>query len=79
MTATRLLSVEPYHFSLHSIGYIAISGFVGALLATFFGGKLIDIIANRMTENAGGRRESEYRLVGLIPPVIIGLSVLWEF
>lgn len=51
---------------------MALSGFVGALLATFFGGYLIDVIANRMTKRAGGNRQSEFRLIGLLIPGVIG-------
>lgn len=37
-----------------------------------FGGKLIDIIANRMTAHHQGRRRPEYRLPAMILPAIIG-------
>ena len=38
----------------------------------FFGGRLIDIIANRLTSKNGGRREPEYRLPAMILPAVIG-------
>lgn len=72
VTATRVLVAKPYLFQLHTIGLVSISGLIGAVLATFFGGKLIDIIANHKTARAKGRREPEYRLYGLVIPAIIG-------
>lgn len=53
---------------------LSLSGLVGALFATFTGGKLIDIIANRMTKRNHGRREPEFRLPTIVIPGIIGPS-----
>lgn len=54
------------------MGLLSISGFIGAVLAFFIGGKLIDIIANRMTRANGGRRQPEFRLPAIIIPALIG-------
>jgi MFS family permease len=51
---------------------LSISGFIGATLAIFFGGKLMDLISTRMTGRAAGRREPEYRLPAIIIPAVIG-------
>lgn len=72
VTATRVFVAPPYNFQLHSIGLLAISGFIGAVVAMFFGGKLIDIIANHMTLKNNGRREPEYRLPAMALPALIG-------
>ena len=57
VTATRVFVAPPYGFQLHSIGLLAVAGFIGAVVAIFFGGRLIDVIANRMTAKNHGRRE----------------------
>lgn len=76
LTSARVFTVPPYGWQLHDLGLLSLSGLIGALLATFAGGKLIDIISNRMTKRAGGRREPEYRLPAIILPGIIGPSKL---
>lgn len=77
LTASRVLHLPPYNFDLYRIGLVMLSGFIGSVLAIFFGGRLIDVIANRMTDRAQGKREAEYRLPGLLLPAIIGpLGVL---
>lgn len=72
VTATRVFSAQPYNFQLYSIGLLAIAGFIGSVVAMFFGGRLIDIVANRMTSKNHGRREPEYRLPAMILPSLIG-------
>lgn len=51
---------------------LSISGYIGSVLAFFIGGKLIDLIATRMTRINEGRREPEYRLPAIIIPAVIG-------
>lgn len=72
VTAARRLAVAPYSFTLTDIGLYSLADFIGALVAMFFGGRLIDRISNTMTERSHGRREAEYRLPGLIVPAING-------
>jgi MFS family permease len=62
----------PYLWQTHSIGLLALSGFIGTILAVFIGGKMIDMIANSMTARNGGHRKPEYRLIALFIPAIIG-------
>ena len=64
--------MAPYHWKIHSLGLLSISGFVGAVVSFFIGGRLIDFIANRMTARAGGHAEPEFRLPAMIFPAIIG-------
>jgi hypothetical protein len=68
LTSSRTFTVAPYNWLIGSLGLLSISGFIGAAIAIFFGGKLIDIIANRMTHRNHGRREPEYRLPGKLGP-----------
>ena len=63
-TCCTSFTVAPYNRLIGSLGFLSISGFIGAAIVIFFGGKIIDIIANRMTHRNHGRREPEYRLPG---------------
>jgi len=72
LTSSRTFTAAPYHWKTHSLGLLSLGGFLGAILAIFFGGKLIDIIANRMTARNHGRREPEYRLPAILIPAIVG-------
>lgn len=59
------------------MGLFQLSGFIGATLSIFFGGKLIDMISKRRTRFHTGRREPEYRLIAFGIPALIGpLGVL---
>jgi MFS family permease len=70
---SAILFVQPpYLWKTHSIGLLALSGFIGTVLAAFIGGKMIDIIANFMTAKNNGHRVPEYRLVALFIPAIVG-------
>jgi MFS family permease len=51
---------------------LSLSGFIGALISFFIGGRLIDFIANRMTARAGEHAEPEFRLPAMIIPALIG-------
>lgn len=72
LTSSRTFTVAPYNWPIGNLGLLSISGFIGAALAIFFGGKLIDLISSKMTKRAQGRREPEYRLPALIIPAVIG-------
>jgi hypothetical protein len=69
----------PYRWKTSSLGNLALSGLLGTAIAIFIGGKMIDILANRMTKMKGGRREPEYRLPTLVIPSIIGPMGLLTF
>jgi len=62
----------PYNFMVSSLGLINIAGFIGVCIGVFFGGKLLDVISNRITSAHNGVREPEYRLYAFIIPAIIG-------
>ncbi|KAI9648039.1 hypothetical protein NHQ30_002667 [Ciborinia camelliae] len=53
------------------IGLLSISGFIGAIISFFIAGRLIDIIATRMTTRLG-HPEPEFRLPAMIFPAVIG-------
>ncbi|KAF7552038.1 hypothetical protein G7Z17_g4573 [Cylindrodendrum hubeiense] len=72
LTASRTFTAAPYGWEIGSLGLLSISGLIGALLAFFAGGKLTDIIANRMTKANNGIRLPEFRLPALILPAFVG-------
>jgi len=72
LESSVLFVAPPYHWKTSDLGKLALSGLIGTLTAIFIGGKMIDIIANRMTKKKGGRREPEYRLPTLVIPGVIG-------
>lgn len=72
LSMTRTLPLPPYKWTIGQVGLLFISGFIGALIASFLGGKLVDIIATSMTRRNGGRREPEFRLPAILLPAIIG-------
>ncbi|QDS76433.1 hypothetical protein FKW77_004351 [Venturia effusa] len=70
--AARTFTTAPYHWKAHSLGLLSLSGLIGALVATFLGGRLVDIVSNHMTKKNHGRREPEFRLPTIVLPAIIG-------
>jgi MFS family permease len=77
LTSARKFAAPPYDWKVHSLGLLSLSGFLGAILAIFFGGPLIDRIANSLTARNRGIREPEYRLPAIVVPAFLGpLGVL---
>jgi len=72
LTSSRTFIKPPYNWALHDVGLLSIAGFIGSILAIFFGGKLLDLISNRLTIINHGRREPETRIYGIVIPAIIG-------
>ncbi|KAJ6006714.1 hypothetical protein N7451_004658 [Penicillium sp. IBT 35674x] len=72
MTASRVFTKPPFGWKIGSIGLLALSGFIGAVIAFFLGGKLVDLTSARMTKANHGIREPEFRLPAIILPAIIG-------
>ncbi|RBR10395.1 hypothetical protein FVER53590_25492 [Fusarium verticillioides] len=72
LTASSTFTKPPYNWHIGMVGILGVSGFIGAVFAFFIGGKLIDILAIRMTKRNRGRHEPEYRLPAIIVPAVIG-------
>jgi hypothetical protein len=70
LISSRTFTVAPYNWPIGDLRLLSISGFIGAALAIFFGGKLINLISSYMTKRAGGRREPKYRLSPWIQPAV---------
>ncbi|KAL1594441.1 hypothetical protein SLS60_010201 [Paraconiothyrium brasiliense] len=72
ITSTQTFTAAPYHWKVHSLGLLSLSGLVGAVISFVFGGWLIDFIATRLTARNAEHVEPEYRLPAMIIPAIIG-------
>jgi MFS family permease len=72
LTSGHTFTKKPYSWKVGGLGLLSISGFIGALCAFFIGGKLIDMIARKMTSINGGMRQPEFRLPALVIPALIG-------
>ncbi|KAJ5814625.1 hypothetical protein N7474_006402 [Penicillium riverlandense] len=72
MTASRVFTQPPFTWKIGNLGLLALAGFIGALVAFFLGGKLIDLISTRMTKANRGIRKPEFRLPAIILPAVIG-------
>ncbi|KAJ5413950.1 hypothetical protein N7509_000577 [Penicillium cosmopolitanum] len=72
LTSSRTFTKPPYNWKLGSEGLFLLSGFIGAVLAFYIGGRLLDIVSSRSTARHGGIRMPEYRLPAIVIPGIIG-------
>ncbi|KAJ5826440.1 polyamine transporter [Penicillium riverlandense] len=72
LTAARTFLKPPYNWQLGSLGLLSLAGFIGAVLAFYLGGRLIDIISTRSTARHDGVRMPEYRLPAIVIPGTIG-------
>ncbi|KAF3768981.1 MFS general substrate transporter [Cryphonectria parasitica EP155] len=72
LVASQTFTAAPWNWTLHSVGLLAISGFIGSLLSFFAGGRLIDLIATRMTARRSEHPEPEFRLPAMIIPAVVG-------
>lgn len=77
LIASQTFTAPPWNWTIHSIGLLSISGFIGTLVSFFVGGRLIDLIAVRMAARRSEQPAPEYRLPAMIIPGLIGpLGVL---
>lgn len=71
LVASQTFTVAPWKWTLHSVGLLSVSGFVGSLLSFFAGGRLIDYIATRSAARHGEHPEPESRLPAMLIPAIV--------
>ena len=71
-TVANTFLKPPYSWKLGSIGLFSLSGWIGSLLAFYFGGKLTDLIANRarLHDHTVKPRPGK-RLIALIVPTVL--------
>lgn len=62
----------PYKWQLGKVGLFSVSGFIGTVLSFYFGGMLIDLIANRARRHDHTvKPRPEKRLVALMVPFFL--------
>lgn len=72
VTASQTFVKPPYSWKLGYVGIFSLSGWIGVVLSFFFGGKLIDIIANRERRRDPAHiLKPEKRLIALIIPALL--------
>ncbi|KAJ4394659.1 hypothetical protein N0V93_003878 [Gnomoniopsis smithogilvyi] len=72
LVASQTFTAPPWSWGLHSVGLFSLSGFVGALLSFYLGGRLIDLIATQMTARGTKQPEPEIRLPAMVIPAMVG-------
>lgn len=72
LVAAQTFTAPPWNWTIRSLGLLSISGFIGSVVSFFAGGRLIDLIATRMTARRGEHAEPEFRLPAMIIPAVIG-------
>lgn len=74
-----IFMLDPYYFSEVEIGYMYGGAFVGALAGFALSGWLADWSAKFMARKNGGIYEPEFRIVIIIPQIILGVVGLFGF
>jgi hypothetical protein len=73
VTSSQIFSAPPYNFTVTQVGAINLSGFVASLLGTFISPWLSDYLATRLAQRNNGIYEPEFRLVILIPYILLAV------
>lgn len=72
VSASQILLMPPYRFQLGFVGAFSISGWIGCVLSFYFGGKLIDFLANRARRHDHtSKARPEKRLIALLIPAFL--------
>jgi MFS family permease len=69
----------PLFFNQVKTGYMYTGAFIGALVGFLISGVMSDLIPQWMTRRNGGRYEPEFRLVLVIPQLVLGCAGLYGF
>ena len=78
-TTSQIFSAPPYNFSISNVGAISMAGFVGSLIGTFMSQWLSDYLAAFMAKRNNGIYEPEFRLVIMLPYVLMAVAGLVAF
>lgn len=68
---SQVFAAPPYNFSSQTVGLFNIAILVRAMIGLVTSGPLSDWVAARLTAQNGGIRESEMRLLSMIPYIVI--------
>lgn len=73
VTTAQTFVKPPWSWSTGDVGIFSISGWIGALISFYFGGRLIDLISNRARKTSHtAKPKPEKRLIALTIPAFIG-------
>jgi hypothetical protein len=79
VTTSQIFSAPPYNFNVTQVGAINMAGFVGSLLGTFLSQWLSDYLATILARRNNGVYEPEFRLIIMIPYILLAISGLVAF
>jgi hypothetical protein len=79
VTTSQIFSAPPYNFTVLQVGSINMSGFVGSLIGTFLAPPLSDWMATALARRNKGVYEPEFRLMIMIPYVVLAICGLVAF
>jgi hypothetical protein len=79
ITTSQIFSAPPYNFTVTQVGAINMAGFVGSLIGTFASQYLSDRIATYMARKNKGVYEPEFRLIIIIPYIVLAVCGLCAF
>jgi hypothetical protein len=74
VTASQIFSAPPYNFTVTQVGCVNMAGFVASLLGTFLSQWLSDWLATQLAKRNNGVYEPEFRLVILVPYLLMAIS-----
>lgn len=73
VTSSQIFSAPPYSFNVTQVGCINLAGFVASLLGTFISPWLSDWMSTNLARKNNGIYEPEFRLVILIPYLLLAV------
>jgi len=79
ITTSQIFSAPPYNFNVTQVGAINMAGFIGSLIGTFASQYLSDRIATYMARKNKGVYEPEFRLIIIIPYLLLAVPGLCAF
>jgi len=79
VTTSQIFSAPPYNMTVSQVGAINMAGFVGSLIGTFLSQWLSDYIATSFARRNNGIYEPEFRLIIIIPYLVLSVSGLCAF
>jgi hypothetical protein len=74
-----IFTAPPYNFSVSQVGLISISPFVMTIIGEVIAGPLNDFICIYLAKRNHGIYESEFRLVLMIPVLLLGITGFFGF
>jgi len=71
----QIFMFPPYNLDAAGVGYLSVGPFLGGLLGSVILGGTLDPLIKWCAKKNGGIYEPEYRLLGMIPALLIGVGL----